>query len=129
MAILSKPKLQVDILTGSGMATVTTTVNVEVHPTDWLIPGFGFPSITLEANIMGEDGHLDDNLLSFSNQQVTQSGLYTFSTTVPTVWLNEDVIGGDEIYSKFKVVNHTNPWSPFGPKEINSGFVIGEFGW
>jgi hypothetical protein len=129
MAILSKPTLQVDILTGSGMARITTTVNVQVHPTDWLIPGYGFPSITLKANIMGEDGYLDDNLLSFSNRQVTSSGLYTFSKTVPITWLNEDAIGKDEIYTKFNVVNHTNPQSPFGPKQINSNFVTGEFGW
>jgi hypothetical protein len=129
MAILSKPTLQVDILTNPGMATITTTVNVQVHPTDWLIPGYGFPLITLEASIMGEDGYWDDNLLSFSERRVTQSGLYTFSKTVPTAWLNEDAIGGDEIYTKFNVVNHTNPSSPFGPKQINSGFVTGEFGW
>lgn len=111
------------------MAKVTTSVKIVVDPTDSLIPGFGFPFIELKANIMGEDGYWDDIVLRFENQRVTQSGLYTFSKTVPTAWLNEDAIGQDEIYTKFNVVNHTNPQSPFGPKQINSNFVTREFGW
>lgn len=127
MATLSNPTLQIDILTNPGMATVTTTVNVQVYPDDWLIPGFGSPSVTLRTKIMGEDGYWDQNLLSFSDRQVTRSGLYTFSTTVPSSWLNEDIMDGDEIYTNFKVINHVNPLSRYHPQELNV-YVAGEFG-
>jgi len=128
MATLSDAELQVDILTGD-MAKVTTSVKIVVDPTDWLSPIFGFPFIELKATIMGEDGYWDDTLLQFSNQRVTESGVYTFTTNVPIVRLNEDW-GEDEIYTKFNVVNYSNPrGGRTGPEEMQSNFITGEFGW
>jgi len=131
MATLSAPTLQVDLLTGSTMANVTTTVSVVLEPSEVAMLSFGY-KLQLVSDVRGEDNWFnggDDDLLLFPERAVTGSGTYTFGGLVPRAWLDEDN-GNDEIYSGFKL---TGTGTVFGvpvnfSTSVRSSILTGEFG-
>ena len=134
MANLSSPTFQVDILTGMpNDYQVTGTVNVELSPFETFLVNAGLP-LHLQSNIWGEDGGFfggggDDFLFSFTTQNITAPGTYSFSAIVPRGVLNEDdslFNRGDEVYSKFSLVSGTNLF-PVNI-ETNSPIITGRFG-
>jgi hypothetical protein len=113
MATLSNPTFQVDILTGSPNVKVTGTVNVVLDQFETFLVNSGLP-LRLESQLWGEDGGFngaDDLLFSFSSQNITKAGSYTFSATIPKGVLNEDnslFDRRDEVYNKFRMVSGSN---------------------
>jgi hypothetical protein len=126
MATLSNPILQVDILTGSQMVTVTTTVDVTLSPFDMSLIANGL-GLELRSRVWGEDSGFnggDDNLFLLPTQTVTTGGTYTFSRSVPRAWLDEDN-GNDEIYNRFTLRSRSNIF-PFNTS-IRTPTLTGEF--
>jgi hypothetical protein len=156
MATLSNPTFQIDILTGMpNDYRVRGTVNVELTPFEMSLINMGLP-LQLQSNLWeddessearngndppiggfgyigkitgGEDGK-DDLLFSFTTQNITAPGTYTFEATVPRNVLNEDASfwagnNRDEVYNKFSLVSGSNLF----PLNIatNSPLIIGLF--
>ena len=129
---LSKPTLQVDLLTGSDMANVTLTVNLGSISSD-------FPSgVEVEGSVWGLDGGFnagDDSLLLFPKQTFlpptlpffNSAVIVTFSGVVPRAWLDEDN-GNDEIYSRFDIVGRHKDSLNNITGVITSPVLRGEFG-
>jgi hypothetical protein len=113
MANLSNPNFQIDILTGAPTVQVTGTVNVELTPFETFLINAGLP-LRLESKLWGNDGgdgSDDDDLFSFSSQNITGPGTYTFSAAIPSGTLNEDNSWNDkrdEIYNRFRLVSESN---------------------
>jgi hypothetical protein len=134
MANLSNPTFEVDILTGlPNDYQVRGTVNVELSPFETFLVNAGLP-LQLQSNIFGDDGGFlsggaDDLLFSFTTQNITSPGTYSFSAIIPRGVLNEDnslFNRDDEVYSKFSLVSGTNLF-PLNV-QANSSLITGKFG-
>jgi hypothetical protein len=132
MASLSDPTFQVDILTGMpNDYRVTATVTLVLDPFETLLVNAGLP-LELRSNIWGDDGPStrDHLLFSFTTQNITAAGPYSFSAIIPRDRLNEDdgrfINREDEVYSKFNLVSRTNFFSI--NLETDSPIITGLFG-
>ena len=129
MATLSNPTFEIDLLTGMpGEAIVTATVNVELEPLDTFLIAGGL-GLELRSELRGEDGGLngtDENLFYFPSQNITSAGTYTFEATVSLGTLDEDWVGGDEVYNSFRLVS-TNNIFPLNT-QLSSPIIEGSFG-
>jgi len=119
MATLSRPGFRLDPLTGIPYKSrVTAIVDVELTPSDIAFINAGFP-LTLKSSFWGDDGQFnggDDFLFSFTPQNITASGTYTFSEVVYDATFNEDdsfFDDWDEIYNSFTLSAKTEIKLPF----------------
>jgi hypothetical protein len=133
MANLSNPTFQIDILTGMpNDYRVTGSVKVELSPFETFLVNAGLP-LKLQSTLWGDDGGFngaDDNLFSFSTQNITAPGTYTFSAIVRRGVLNEDdslFDKRDEVYNRFSLVSGSNLF-PINVSPINSPTITGTFG-
>jgi hypothetical protein len=115
MATLSNPSIEIDPITGVKYR-VTVTVNVELAPFDMALINAG-KTLTLKSSVWGEDDWFtggDDFLFSFTSQNITGSGFYSFSEIVPYTTIDEDnsfLNYSDEIYGTISLT--TNIQLPF----------------
>jgi len=124
MASLSNPTFEIDILTGMpNDYRVRGTVNVELSPFEMFLVNSGLP-LQLQSNLWGNDSAFydgdaskpDHQLFSFTSQNITAPGSYTFDAIVPRGVLDEDRLRifftniplRDEVYNKFSLVSGTN---------------------
>jgi hypothetical protein len=114
MASLSNPTFEIDILTGMpNDYQVKGTVNVEFTPFETFLINAGLP-LQLQSQLWGNDGGNgadDDYLFSFTPQNITAPGTYSFSAIVSRGVLDEDnslFDNRDEVYNRFNLVSGTN---------------------
>ncbi|WP_100902385.1 hypothetical protein [Nostoc flagelliforme] len=126
MASLSNPALQIDLLTGTSNANVTATVRVTLDQLDTFLLSGGL-TLQLSSKLVGDDSGLtgaDDDLFFFPSQNITNTGIYTFQSTVSLGTLDEDN-GGDEVFANFnlKSLNNIFPLNT----SVNSPNIEGSF--
>jgi hypothetical protein len=133
MASLSNPHFQVDILTGMpNDYVVTGTVNVELTPFEMFLVNAGLP-LQLQSDLWGDDGGFngaDDHLFSFTAQNISAPGTYSFSAIVPIGELNEDhswFDQTDEVYNRFSMVSGSELFR-ISVQPINSPTITQDFG-
>jgi hypothetical protein len=112
---------------------VTATVKVELSSSDMaLINGGG---LVLQSSVWGIDGgrgifkNRDDHLFNFSDQNITGSGTYTFSTVVSRGVLDEDhswFDRRDEIAASISLVSYSS--SPPLNLQTRTNIFTGQFG-
>jgi hypothetical protein len=137
MANLSNSSLRIDPLTGTTYrVTAKVTVQFTTREQSMINSGVARAAlpIQLKSNLWGYDGNdrgregSDDSLLLFPTQNITRSGTYTFSTTVSSRILNEDIglRDQDEIYNAFTLVSRDPTFIP--SRTLNSPIVRGFYG-
>lgn len=127
MASLSNPALQIDLLTGTSNANVTATVSVTLDPIDTFLVNGGL-TLQLASKLVGDDSGLnggDNDLFFFPSQNITNTGIYTFQSTVSLGTLDEDSIGRDEVFANFNLqsLNNTFPLNT----SVSSANIEGSF--
>lgn len=127
MASLSNPALQIDLLTGTSNANVTATVSVTLDPFDTFLVNGGL-TLQLASKLVGDDSGLnggDNDLFFFPSQNITNTGIYTFQSTVSLGTLDEDSIGRDEVFANFNLqsLNNTFPLNT----SVSSANIEGSF--
>lgn len=107
MASLSNPKLVITIVAGSINVTIKASVDVTFSAFEQELIKLGLRG-RLHCELWGEDGTVfnggDDDLVSFTTRTIANSGVQTFSATLPSSVLDED-LGGDEIYALFTLAS------------------------
>lgn len=127
MASLSNPALQIDLLTGTSNANVTATVSVTLDPIDTFLVNGGL-TLQLASKLVGDDSGFnggDNDLFFFPSQNITNTGIYTFQSTVSLGTLDEDSIGRDEVFANFNLQSLNNIF-PLNTS-VNSANIEGSF--
>lgn len=113
MASLSHPNLVITLASGTSNVHVQASVTVTFSAFELALMKLGLKG-RLRCELWGKDGTIltggDDNLLSFNTRTVTSSGTQTFSRTIPSSMLNED-IGRDEVYAAFMLSSNQPTFS------------------
>lgn len=113
MASLSNPKLEITLVAGTSNVKVEASVIVGFNLFELNQINLGLRG-RLHCELWGEDGTVfnggDDDLVSFGTRTLATSGLQTFSATLPSSMLDED-IGADEIYALFTLSSNEASFS------------------
>ena len=127
MASLSNAKLVITLVSGTSNVTVQASVNVTFSAFELNQMKLGLRG-RLHCELWGEDGTVfnggDDDLVSFATRTIAINGVQTFSATLPSSVLDEDV-GADEIYAQF-TLSSSEPSFPMNASS-RSPTVTGSF--
>lgn len=127
MASLTNPSLKIELISGTNNAKVTGTIKVGFTAFEKFNIEHGV-RFRLYCRLVGDDAGFnggDDDLYLYPRKTLTAGGVYTFAKTLSRNTLDEDSIGEDEVYARFRLVS-TEPSFPVNITK-ESAVISGDF--